>query len=376
MGADLPSAPSRSEDEQTRRRLLTLMGVGGAAALASVLTTKEAQAGHDGTNVLHLGEGNTTPPGSSTGVGANVNGFAFGVDNFHTGDAGGIHGRSVGSLPGVQGVGHTPSFAGVFGVSSLEPAPHPIGFGKGSGDGVRGMSGSGNGVRGESETGAGVSGHSDSGVAGNFFTNSGKALQVTGVVDITADFAGREVVIIESNHAGEGALSANARVGGIGVEGAAFPTEQELEFEDQKAGYGVRGIAMSAEGGYGEGPGVGVHGQSGSGTGVLGISQSGTAVEARSGVEGDGTGIALLVRGKSMFSTAGSAVIPAGQSSVFVANGAVTSESHISVTLVGNPGVRALQWVERAPGTGFTVHLTTAGPKPATPLTYFVVEPE
>ncbi|MFN2588649.1 MAG: hypothetical protein ABR613_11105 [Actinomycetota bacterium] len=56
-------------------------------------------------------------------------------------------------------------------------------------------------------------------------------------------------------------------------------------------------------------------------------------------------------------------------------NEAVSADSHISVTLMGNPGVRTLQWVERAPGSGFTVHLTTVGPKPQTPLTYFVLEP-
>jgi hypothetical protein len=363
VGADTPSMSSRSSDETNRRRMLAVMGAGGAAALATLVSSKEAQAGHDGTNTFHLGEGNTVATGKVTHLRGDVGHFAFDVENLNTVEGGGLHSRTRGGLSAVHGSALDTSSPGVMGSNDLTTG----GVGSGPGPGVLGLSGGGPGVR----------GHSDSGVGGAFSSKSGKAIQADGIVDIFADFAGREVVIIESNHAGEGALSAKARAGGIGVEGAAFPTEEELEFEDQKAGYGVRGIAMSAEGGYGEGPGVGVHGQSGSGTGVLGISESGTAVEARSGVEGNGSGNALLVHGKSAFSTAGSAVVPAGKNSVFVANSAVTEQSHISVTFTSDPGSRSVAWVERDPGNGFTLHMSSAPPsrRLETSFTHFALEP-
>ena len=49
--------------------------------------------------------------------------------------------------------------------------------------------------------------------------------------------------------------------------------------------------------------------------------------------------------GRAAFGTVGSGTIPAGQNSVFVADQAVTETSHISVTLISNPGPRAVHWV-------------------------------
>lgn len=88
-------------------------------------------------------------------------------------------------------------------------------------------------------------------------------------------------------------------------------------------------------------------------------------------------GFALVVNGRSAFSTVGSAVIPAGSESAFVPNLAVGEKSHITVTLVSDPGPRQLSWVERSPGSGFTVHLTSAPRRrrPETALTYMIVEP-
>ena len=82
------------------------------------------------------------------------------------------------------------------------------------------------------------------------------------------------------------------------------------------------------------------------------------------------------MQGRAAFSTADSAVIPAGQNSAFVPNLAVTEDSHISVTLASDPGQREVRWVERSPGSGFTVHLSTAPPpqRPEASLTYLVVE--
>ena len=113
----------------------------------------------------------------------------------------------------------------------------------------------------------------------------------------------------------------------------------------------------------------------GTGIGVRGRSEAGIGVQAE---VDDPAGLALDVIGRARFSTAGSAVIPAGQNSAFVPNGNVTTNSHISVTLVGDPGGRYVRWVARSPAAGgFTIHLSSAPPpaRPQTPLTYLIVEP-
>lgn len=279
-----PSTSFPLSEDTSRRRLLALMGAGGAAALVT-LGPSEAKAGHDTTNVMHLGETNSAP-GSST-IDANVDGPMLLLNNSHS---------------------------------------------------------------------------------------SGTSLHAHKPVGIFVDVEQLALMVVNEG-AGGGAIEAASKAGGIGVEGSVFPTDEDLEFEDQKNGYGVRGIAMSPEGGYGEGPGVGVHGQAGIGTGVLGItSAQGIGVEARTHSP---DGIALVVNGPSKFSTAGSAVVPAGQNSVFVANDTVTGDSHISVTLVSDPGSRSVLWIQRNPGNGFTVHMSSASPtkRPATSFTYLVVEP-
>lgn len=67
MTADAPAAPSPSSPGRTsRRRALGLLGAGGAALFASLLGRDEARAGHDGTNVMHLGQVNQSPGGKTT----------------------------------------------------------------------------------------------------------------------------------------------------------------------------------------------------------------------------------------------------------------------------------------------------------------------
>ena len=286
MAAELSPESSRTSESPTRRHLLTLMGAGGAAALATLVSSQEAQAGHDTTNVMHLGENNTAP-GPST-VDANVDGPMLLLNNSHPSGAT-LH-------------AHKP--VGVF-------------------------------------------------------------------VDVE-----RPALMVANEGAGGGGIEAASKAGGIGVEGFVVPTDEELEFEDQKNGYGVRGISSSSPETYGDGPGVGVQGQAGTGIGVLGVClDAGIAVEARSDSP---AGTALQVRGKAVFSTANAAVFPVGQDSVFVPDGDVTDESHISVTLVSNPGARVVKWVDRSPGSGFTVHLGLApgpGGKPETHFTYMITEP-
>lgn len=351
-----------------RRRLLGLMGAGGAAALtAGLLADDAARAGHDGTNVLHLGTGNAVAPGAKTGIRSDVDAFAVDVDNASTmPGAGGLHGRSVGGLPGLQGLGPR---LGVFGIST-----GPDGGFDGEGNGVAGLSGTGIGVYGESRAGSGVEGRNTSADEGDHGAGvQGHSLRGPGVRGASEHGAGVE-----------GASRAAAGVVGFGGEpGTAFDVP------------GVAGLGFSGNGVYGatersdragvlgeavvcleRGPcdgkatAFGVRGTSEAGVGVRGDSQEGTGVEAVSPA-----GTALRVRGRAVFSTAGSGVVPFGAGSAFVAEPAVTPLSHITVTLVGNPGVRAISWVERRPGAGFVVHLTASLVRPRTPLTYLVVEP-
>jgi hypothetical protein len=138
-------------------------------------------------------------------------------------------------------------------------------------------------------------------------------------------------------------------------------------------GPGVKGTS-GGTGVRGEG-GVGVSGSTSTGVGVQGEAGNGIGVYASSS-----DFIALYVQGPAAFSTAGSGIIPALQAAVFVANTAVTAQSHITAVLTGNPGKvnsglpALVEWVERQPGTGFVAHLSRKV-GPATPFTYLIVEP-
>lgn len=103
---------------------------------------------------------------------------------------------------------------------------------------------------------------------------------------------------------------------------------------------------------------------------------SGAAISDTFPPDPDG-GLALDVVGKARFSTAGAATVPQGQNSVFVPNASVTPNSHISISLVSDPGPRQLRWVSRNGGSGFTVYFAGGlpGQRPATNFTYLIVEP-
>jgi hypothetical protein len=162
--------------------------------------------------------------------------------------------------------------------------------------------------------------------------------------------------------------------GGLYVTAQGGKPVIEADIVESGQGVAVQGVSSCCEN-FGTGPGTGVQGLSGTGVGVEGIATlSGVGVAARS-LTADG--MALQVEGRSGFSTGGAGVVPAGLSSAFIADSAVTAESHISVTLVSNPGTRTLQWVERNPGNGFTVRLSSAPPtqRPQTRFTYLVTEP-
>jgi hypothetical protein len=115
------------------------------------------------------------------------------------------------------------------------------------------------------------------------------------------------------------------------VAGGIYVTAQGgkpvIEADHLGDGIALQGVSGCCEN-FGQGPGTGVQGISGTGVGVEAISAEGQA---------------LRVQGRAAFSTADSAVIPAGQNSAFVPNLAVTEDSHISVTLASDPGQREVR---------------------------------
>lgn len=383
---EITESPSR-DGVRSRGNVLALLGGAIAGAVTGALGRPgRALAGHDGTNVMHLGENNFAPAGFSTGVAGDLDGFAFGVTNDNTGiESGGIHintsgaraslqanqfapgdasvavfGLNHGTGIGVHGAGGTGVEGGsnagtgvrggsVTGDAIVGEGGHFGVKGRGTAGGVIGESENGFGVAGTSDTESGVSGSSQSGTGGSFSTNGGDfAVHIGGNA---VEFAlGVDNVLVGDRAGGMLAIS---RGGKPAIEGDALPSEFS-------PGVGVQGVSGSDQT-FGDGPGVGVQGISGTGVGVEAISEG---------------GLALNVVGKAAFSTAGAGTVPQGQNSVFVANPAVTAESHISVTLVGNPGNREVRWVARAPGSGFTVNVTPAPPnqRPATPFTYLIVE--
>ena len=316
MSTEAPAAPSPSSaSHASRRRALGLLGAGGAALVASLFGRNEARAGHGGTNVLHLGEDNTAA--APTGLTASVSDepvFAV-VNSVASNEAGALKGVHAGPEFGI----------GVEGVAE-EAGP--------SGVGVAGRGGH-----------VGVSGESSDGEAG--------VKGLGGAIDDAGSTSG-------------------AAAGVRGVSFASVGVYGETESPDHPAVLGESVVCVERGPCEGDSTGTGVLGRSDAGIAVHGDCPRGTAVK---GVSDDG--LALDVVGKARFSTAGSSVVPEGQSTAFVSNAAVTADSHITVTPVSDPGNVHVAWVERDPGSGFTVHLSdkVKNKGPALALTYLIVEP-
>jgi len=139
--------------------------------------------------------------------------------------------------------------------------------------------------------------------------------------------------------------------------------------------HGVKGVV--APGSHG----IGVGGQAVNGIGVSGTSQEYLGVSAGSlhGIAfqafAPGAQAAIRVFGHARFSTVGSSTVPDGADAVFVPFVFVTDRSHIMAALTSDPNSKAaIQWIERAPGSGFTVHLTMQARR-ATTFSYFIVQP-
>jgi hypothetical protein len=229
-----------------------------------------------------------------------------------------------------------------------------------------------------------ISASSQSGIGGTFSSDTGQALIANGPSQFNAT--------------GGFAISVDNPDGG-GIQLHCGPTEEtptikanRFSTEPVETGPTIVGVS-SLPGSFGDGPnigilggsgtGEGVHGHSSSGIGLFGSTDSGVSVQGftATGVAGwfftDGGGIALRVGGVAEFDHVGSGAVPAGQNSGFVENLTVSGSSHITVTLVSDPGSRTLRWVERVPGSGFWVHLVGGSPKnrPQIDLTYQIVEP-
>ncbi|HEX7172324.1 MAG TPA: hypothetical protein VF365_06945 [Candidatus Limnocylindria bacterium] len=318
------------------------------------------RAGHDGTNVLHLGASNSAPVGGTTQLEADVDNHALTVHNTNGGDAAGAL-RALSSAPHkpaiVAETDNDETFA-IAGVSSGPGFGDAGQFGMGNGTGVQGLSHGGTGVEGMSHSGLGVRGQSQTGIGAEFHSVHNHGLTAHSDI-VTAAF-------VEGVSGLDGTGSTGFGVLGWSPEGA-----------------GVVGIGSIVRG-LGQVPEVA--------PGVIGIAPGEAAavrcVSGQAGAteEGPNTdpvhplsdgGLALDVVGTARFTTAGNDAVAFGQNSRFVANPAVTALSHISLTLHGDPGPRQLKWVERSPASGFTVHFAGGPPgqRPEVAFSYVIVEP-
>jgi hypothetical protein len=369
------SHPSRGS-----RRAFIAAGLGGLAATAAHALGRPlpVQAGHDGTNVLHIGEINEAPEGATTSLMTDVadsGATGFGVHNpngqavvgssatgigvfgscdtgqggqFHSVSGRGVLGKSQ-SFAGVQGTSDTGNGGEFFSGELAQGNAFGVLGVSGSGEGGHFQSTSGDGGVGISESGAGLHGQSDSGFGVAGFSGSGAG--VMGHSDGAAGVeGGGDPGVWGASNAGRGVVGTSWDGGGVVGAGGSIQKDPE----PRPPGPGVIGFAP------GDAPGVR----------ALSASDTGLANPLPDG------GLALEVIGRARFSTAGSATVPKGANTAFVSNAAVTAFSHITVTLVSEPGPRMLRWVERDPGAGFAVHFSGGNPgaRPATDFTYLIVE--
>jgi hypothetical protein len=119
------------------------------------------------------------------------------------------------------------------------------------------------------------------------------------------------------------------------------------------------------------GNGVGIEGKTGSGKGVHGAASASGGIGVVAEHIGGGRGLA--VKGQAAFSSCGSDTIAAGGTSKTVNNPAVTTNSHVAITLSADPGSAQVLWVQHQVGS-FTLHLTRSVSNTTT-FTYLIVEP-
>src|SRR5215204_4849795 len=168
--------------------------------------------------------------------------------------------------------------------------------------------------------------------------------------------------------------SAN-RVGVLGVAGGDGPSNipPNAGVYGWSTAEGI-GVSMGLLGRSTAPAGYGAFGTSKSGTGVQGFTKSGTAVAATVG--SDGTGRALAVNGRALFSTAGLATVASGNNQKVVDPGVpLTANTKVLATLMGNAGgaVTVKRVAVDAAADKFTIFLTGASANAAS-VAWFVLD--
>jgi hypothetical protein len=221
-------------------------------------------------------------------------------------------------------------------------APSVLGENLGSAEGVWAASESGPGVTAKSRSGVGLAAESVSGLGARI-----SSLNATGII-----------VTVGS------ALSPST---GPSVFGGSAAALEELGLEH--AGYAVAALTdvQDKAGLYAQsskGPGVQA---SGSSIGLDASSSHGIAVRAHSD-----TGVGLRVEGSLQVQgpAVGKVMTQAGQTSLQVQSSAVTTQSLVLLTPLGNPG--AMLWVDPPAAGQFTIHASQALPGGLT-IQYLVI---
>lgn len=345
-------------------------------------TTTSSPDGHGLAGVV-----DTPDPSTTVGLPIGVAGYTQSVSGV---GVNGHAGATSGQTTGVVGHSNSPDGVGVFG---LNDSPDPgIIFGKPVG--VVGFT--------RSPTGRAI--------AGNAAATSGQTIAVDGGNSSPDGIGVRGFTTSTGPGTGPGmpigVLGLIQSTTGFAVDGiAASPDGRTVGVRGESRsplGVGVAGIANSQGMGIVANRPIGVAGfaYSPSGIGAVGRALATTGrtfgvIAIAASPEGVGleaqnlSGRALVVIGKAAFSTSGTGSIAANSSFAIVADNRVGAASHITVTLTSDPRGHngdedrqsssdqrfvAVSWIERNPGVGFTVHLTSNS-MAETPFTYLVTEP-
>ena len=263
-GAPVMHDTDLSTQPRTRRNLLAVAGAGAAAAIATLMSGRRVQAGHEGVaDVLHLEQENNA--GAQTSLESTASSPTITLRN--TGDGNALELESSGQVMVARllgnSVNHTVQIEHEESVDGA--ALFAIGLGTGveaestgEGAGVWGRSASGPGVTGESTSGPGVQGSSANG---------------PGVV---GDGSGEHPGVEGHGQGGPG--------GSFHSEAAAGLTATSLNAS------AVAGFSENGRGGsFGSQSGIGARGFSDGGDGVQGTSESGAGVNGHSHSGAGGT---------------------------------------------------------------------------------------
>jgi hypothetical protein len=323
-----------------KRRSLRIWPLVGAV-IGALAVTSVSGAGHDGTNVFHLGV--TDLATAPTTLQTNITGNTLALVNTNTGSPGGaLFATNAGAAPTISATTTSSSL----GARAIEGLVVPMvagggtaavrGFNNGSGTGVSGGSANGAGVTGTSNATAGVSGAGPTGVFGGSSTGTGVSGSHQGPTGTDPGVRGATASTTAGASAILGILTGfpaaadAAAVRGV-VPSAMGTTTQAYGVWGSHAvgGIGVRGTSSAGTGAYGlheslTGTSPGLHGRTDSATdlaaGVYGEAPGKGALVA--GVYGNaGNGIGLLGSGGNVGVLGYN---PAGVAGLFAGNVAVT----------------------------------------------------